>query len=478
MMSASAIRGAAAFGALRARAGRIDGYKHCPETQSPCGSPGRYSSRLGFTLVAQVGDPVVAQLQLEEFGGFVEVDEFLVAVVAGVERGLVGDVAADVAQRGPAVVAFGGEHGVAQQIDEPRIALELFAAELAHVGRGAGFDRRFFRIEVEELGAGVHEGQRGLAFAEADDHLAIGLQAGGERGEVGIGRSQGEYISLAGVERVHGVDGQRHVGCILALGEVELVNGLASVLVPAVLDSYSAGSLGKRVMAIRVVSQHGGRPGILASLVRHVAKHCAHFVLPVILKFFEGLLLGPRSLHEVLTQTHVIYRAAAARDVAQALKARQSGGWVATLCWGVLGGVGVLILVGGVMVALDARDTADNPKKRAVAAVRDDIKTVLPSVEGYYLANAHFPATLGSEGLPALPATVKALKIDPVSGVLVATVTAPEMAGVRIVFYPVFKTKHGVTRVKRWACGSPDLLRSELPFNCHEDVTALIQTVK
>ena len=36
------------------------------------------------------------------------------------------------------------------------------------------------------------------------------------------------------------------------------------------------------------VSQQGARPGLLQSLVRHVVKHCAHFVLPVILKFFEG----------------------------------------------------------------------------------------------------------------------------------------------------------------------------------------------
>lgn len=257
-----------------------------------------------------------------------------------------------------------------------------------------------------------------------------------------------------------------------------LVLGLASLLLPAVLDSYSAGSLGKRMMAIRVVSQQGVRPGLLQSLVRHVVKHCAHFVLPVILKFFEGLLFGSRSLHDVLTQTHVIYRAADQTAVARDLKARQSGGWLAALCWGALGLVGILILVGVLMVALEERETAANPKTQAVKTVREDIKAVLPMVENYYVANARFPDSLETAGIAALPASVRSLTLDAASGALTATVILPEIQDARIVFYPILKTKRGVSKIKRWECGSPDVPRTDLPYNCNENVAAFVQARK
>ena len=262
------------------------------------------------------------------------------------------------------------------------------------------------------------------------------------------------------------------------LSMLMLVLGLASLLLPAVLDSYSAGSLGKRMMAIRVVSQQGGRPGILASLVRHVVKYCAHFVLPVILKFFEGLLFGSRSLHDVLTQTHVIYCAADEAAVARELKVRQGGGWVAALCWGMLGVVGILILVGCLMAVLDVRETADNPKKQAVKTVREDIKAVLPMLENYYVANARFPDSLQTAGIVALPASVRSLTLDAASGALTATVSLPEIQGVRIVLYPVLKTKRGASKIKRWECGSPDVPRADLPYNCNENVAAFAQARK
>ena len=79
-------------------------------------------------------------------------------------------------------------------------------------------------LEVQEGRTRAHEGLRRLLLAEAVDRHAVVAQAHHQRGEVGVGRDDGEAIEVARVQQVHGVDHHRHVGRVLAAGVGELLD--------------------------------------------------------------------------------------------------------------------------------------------------------------------------------------------------------------------------------------------------------------
>ena len=83
---------------------------------------------------------------------------------------------------------------------------------------------------------------------------------------------------------------------------------LIALLLPALLDAWGRGSVGKRVMGLRVLKLHGQRPGLARSLLRHSAKYLGHLIGPVVLWLLEALLLRHRKLHEVISGTQVVRR--------------------------------------------------------------------------------------------------------------------------------------------------------------------------
>ena len=78
--------------------------------------------------------------------------------------------------------------------------------------------------------ARLAEGKRGLLLAHADDGQAAFADARGQAGEVAVRRHDAEPVHLTGVEDIHGVDDHGVVGCVLAFGIAELLDGRDGVV--------------------------------------------------------------------------------------------------------------------------------------------------------------------------------------------------------------------------------------------------------
>ena len=78
-------------------------------------------------------------------------------------------------------------------------------------------------FEVDEAVAGLAEGFRGAALAEAVHGQAAGADAGGKRGEVAVAGDEAEAVKGAAVEQIHRINDEAHVGRVLAFGVGELL---------------------------------------------------------------------------------------------------------------------------------------------------------------------------------------------------------------------------------------------------------------
>ena len=92
-------------------------------------------------------------------------------------------------------------------------------------------------LEEQEARAGVDEGHRRLLRAEAEHLRALGAQVHDQRREVAVRRDDAEGVGAVAVEQVQRVDHQAHVGGVLALGVVELLDRADGVLVQHVLPA-------------------------------------------------------------------------------------------------------------------------------------------------------------------------------------------------------------------------------------------------
>ncbi len=81
---------------------------------------------------------------------------------------------------------------------------------------------------------------------------------------------------------------------------------LAGLFLPAVMDSWSRGSFGKRQMGLRVITNTGQRPGILQSCIRHALKFALHLGFPGVFYLLQHLIFGHRGLHGWITRTNTI----------------------------------------------------------------------------------------------------------------------------------------------------------------------------
>ncbi len=95
---------------------------------------------------------------------------------------------------------------------------------------------------------------------------------------------------------------------------------LFTLLIPALLDAWGKGSIGKQIMKIRVVNHQGEKPGLFAALFRHIVKFSSHLLGPVVLRIFECLVLKGRSLHEVITQSWVVHEDSNPKEIIAAIR--------------------------------------------------------------------------------------------------------------------------------------------------------------
>lgn len=241
------------------------------------------------------------------------------------------------------------------------------------------------------------------------------------------------------------------------------------LLVPAFLDTWSKGSLGKRVAQIRVINSQGQRPGLWASILRHIGKYSGHFILPFALYFLDHLIFGGRSLHNVLTQNYVVNHSASPEDL-QALMGKPQDRWIGNIIMSIVGGA-LLLFITLIAWLLLSPSTPLTPKQAAVKAVQEQVEPMCQLVENYYLNNGAFPTTPAQAGIDPMPEGIQSIEIHPESGAIIVAANQPLIQGKRIVLNPVFKTnRHGETQLKRWRCGSPDLPPADLPAVCDDKV--------
>lgn len=151
-----------------------------------------------------------------------------------------------------------------------------------------------------------------------------------------------------------------HAGRWLA---ATVVLTLLALFLPAMLDAWAGGSIGKRAMQIRVVTAAAQPPGVLRSALRHLFKYGGHLAIPVLLFVFEHLLFGPRHLHEVVARTYVVNADADADDIRRATAGRTRGHFVGAVL-GVVVTAAALLVAGAVVAVLLAAPKQDAASMR------------------------------------------------------------------------------------------------------------------
>jgi uncharacterized RDD family membrane protein YckC len=257
---------------------------------------------------------------------------------------------------------------------------------------------------------------------------------------------------------------------------IAAVLAVAAILLPALMDSFSAGSIGKRLLNLRVINARGERPGLIRSKLRHIIKYVSHFVLPLGLFLVEKIFFGGRSLHDLLMSTRVIDRRSSARQIDQ-IVATEFGptavgsafkivAWVALACAALAFGV----------VAIGAFTATPNPTRDAAGALSKTAKSLAKQSENYFYAQSAFPAQLGALGLSKLPDEFASVQFNETNGAFTLTLSdkvLPELKGKSLTLFPEFKQKKGAGTIKKWRCGSKDIARDDQPFGCKDDVTVI-----
>lgn len=240
---------------------------------------------------------------------------------------------------------------------------------------------------------------------------------------------------------------------------------LLVALLPALLDSYGKGSIGKRLLGIRVVDHEGGAPGLLRSILRTLAKYVLHPLLSLPVLLVERLLFGEHSLHNLLTHCHVVSAHASDEAIRYRLRNdpgsarfRRAARWFAYL----LGGA---ILLAAALLTYAAWTATPNPRRDAVRATATAAKEIARAIGRDWAANQRFPERWNG----MLPPSIAKLGIDASSGVLTVTPSDPLLAGAHLVLVPEIARTKNEARIRSWRCGSPDLARSDLPFGCNSD---------
>ncbi len=251
---------------------------------------------------------------------------------------------------------------------------------------------------------------------------------------------------------------------------------LLGALVPAMLDSFTTGSIGKRLTKIRVVNNEGVRANIVQNMIRTLIKYGAHFALPLIYFLIEGLFFKNRKLHELATSTYVVDSRADAGQIFREIEADSRGRALGLMVKIVLVLIGVgLLMFAGLVAYLIAQPK--NPKAEALKPFTQDLKKITGPVENYFYAKQSFPPDLAALGGTTLPPGFRALAINETSGVITLTLSAEAGAaldGKRLFLYPEYKKKKKAGEIKKWKCASSDIAQAELPYTCQAKVPSLL----
>ena len=255
---------------------------------------------------------------------------------------------------------------------------------------------------------------------------------------------------------------------------------VVAILLPALLDSFSAGSIGKRLLNLRVVNARGERPGVVRSALRHVIKYTSHFMLPLGLIVIEKLFFGGRSLHDLLMSTHVLDRRASARQIQRIVASEfgptMVGAVFKIVAFAVVATVSVVMSVILFSAFIATPNPARTATREAAQVLAKSAKSLAKQSENLFYAQGTFPAGLSALGLAKLPDDFAAVQFNQTSGAFTLTLsdkTPPALHGKTLTLYPEFKQKKGAGSIKKWRCGSKDIARDEQPFGCRDDVTLL-----
>lgn len=283
-------------------------------------------------------------------------------------------------------------------------------------------------------------------------------------------------------------------------GVVVLAVAVLLLLLPAVLEA-AGGTLGKRVVGIRVVTGSGAPPGIPLSLARHLFKYVVNLVLPGAWKFIDGWLMD-RPLHETVTDTFVIAHpprsaggastrsglfheqlieqarqkpgasAAPAIDRQALLAAETAQGTASRLyeriktvgVWVLGASLGILLVSAGWSLYQESKD----PGMSEISAHKDALAPLLKRLVRHYEVSQNFEADFQQLDTSVLASRFSRIDVDPHSGLVIATLADGMYRDKRMVLNPLLSaTKR---KVKGWSCGSPDIPREQLPSGCHEPV--------
>lgn len=256
---------------------------------------------------------------------------------------------------------------------------------------------------------------------------------------------------------------------------VAVAFALGMFFLPAWMDSFTAGSLGKRLLNLRVINQQGQRPGVLRSMLRHVLKFALHAIAPIILLIVEKVLLRGSSTHDVLMSTRVIDRRATEAQIQRVLAEGPAGGAIGSLVRGlvVFAGMAVVLAVG--LFAWSMYTAKPNPTRDAIVALSGVAKGLGVQSENYFYAKSAFPSSLADLGLKRPPDGFSDARFNASNGSVVLTIgqhSNNALVGKQLIIYPQFKKKKGEDSIYKWRCGSPDIPRDDLPYVCHENVAA------
>jgi uncharacterized RDD family membrane protein YckC len=246
-----------------------------------------------------------------------------------------------------------------------------------------------------------------------------------------------------------------------------------AIMLPALMDSFTAGSFGRRLFNVRVINARGERPGIFRSVLRHVAKYVLHFTLPLGMLIIERLFFQGQSLHDLLMSTRVVDRRASAAQVEEVVAhdfART--GAFKVIAW-ILAGIAALFFA---VVAISVLTATPNATRDTVKVLAKSAKSLAKQSENYFYAQGAFPASLSAMGLSKPPEGFEAVQFNETNGAFTLTIAenaATTLSRKTITLYPEFKKKKSAGTISKWRCGSKDIARDDQSSSCNHDITAL-----
>ncbi|MBD8525849.1 RDD family protein [Pseudomarimonas arenosa] len=249
-----------------------------------------------------------------------------------------------------------------------------------------------------------------------------------------------------------------------------LLPSLLLLMLPALMDSLSSGSIGKRMMQLRVVDARGRRPNLLRSLSRHAVKLLVHGLLPGIWLLAERLLLRGLNVHDWLCGTRVVASGASAAQLARVLPASFAPTLLGQALRAVfaIGAALLLFLVGSAWLAVILVEP--NPTRKALAPLVEQARGISRASENQFYKTGRFTDNLSELGL-AEQTAFSTVKFNAQNGSFILRLNSEfsELHGRSLLLYPELK-RGDRAEVRRWRCGSPDITAEHLPFGCRDSV--------